>query len=109
MREQCLFDWVVSQDAKDQGMARAANANTDLEKAREIARELCQIHGSCDADQVGRLLFDRYGITSLGPAAGSIFKSGEFEPTGEYVRSARKTNHRRMLFKWRLKNGHDAR
>jgi len=101
-----LFDWRKSQDAKDQGISRAANANPDLEKARDIARELCRDHGSCDADQVGRLLFDRHGITSLGPAAGAIFKSREFEPTGEYVRSARKTNHRRMLFRWRLKDGH---
>lgn len=32
-----LFDWRKSQDAKDQGMVRAANANPDLEKARDIA------------------------------------------------------------------------
>ena len=83
MGEQYLFDWAASQDAKDEGMARAADANTDLEKAREIARELCQINGSCDADQVGRLLFDRYRITSLGPAAVSY--THQTQPTNYSV------------------------
>lgn len=98
-----LFDFGESDEAKKKGMSKAASANKDLARAREVARSLCVKFGSCDADQVGRVLADQYGIASLGPAAGSIFKSGEFEPTGRFVRSARKSNHGRILFKWKLK------
>lgn len=87
----------------DFGDSKPDTKNELLEKAREIARSLCVKAGSCDADQVGRIMAEKYGIPTLGPLAGSIFKSAEFEHTGRFVRSSRKTNHGRILFKWKLK------
>ncbi len=85
-------------------MDQAAEAKTEqLNIARDIARELCLLHGDTDADQVGKLLFERYEIKSLGPAAGSLFKNGEFEPTGQMRKSERKSNHSRLLHVWKLK------
>ena len=100
-----VFDAPESARKKKEGMEIAASKrNPDLELAREIARELCLKNGSCDADQVGKELLERYGINSLGPAAGSIFKSGEFEATGKFVRSARKSNNARLIWVWKLRD-----
>ena len=89
---------------KDAGMQRAAENNpTGLELAKTIARELALQHGETDADQVGALLFERHKIQTLGPAAGSIFKGGEWEFTGKRKLSRRKSNHAREIKVWRLK------
>lgn len=100
-----LFGLSESEDRKSEGMRRAAEARSSpLEVARQVAVELCRLNGETHADEVGRVLAERHGIKSLGPAAGSVFK-GAFEFTGRRVRSARKTNHARELKVWRLKEG----
>lgn len=101
-----LFDAAESEKRKREGMAKAADASWrmyNLRLARIVAADLCRENGSTDADQVGRVLKARYGIDSLGPAAGSLFKTDYFEWTGEFVKSERKTNHSRLLRVWRLK------
>ena len=99
-----VFSAAKSETRKEHGMAAAAGKRSEvLELAREIARELCRVHGECTADDVGELLFTRHQIKTMGPAAGSLFKSGEFEPTGAFRKSARKKNHARLLFVWRLR------
>ena len=97
-----LFDFQEGDDKKKKGMKKAAAANPNLELARSIARELCVTHGACTADQVGRVLAERHNVFTLGPAAGSLFKTGEFKPTGRLVRSSRITNHSRLLYEWTL-------
>ena len=97
------FDGPKSESLKKRGMSSAAAANSEpLALARSIAVELCHRHGETDADAVGRLLRQRHGIETLGPSAGSIFKSG-FEFTGKRRRSERKKNHAREIKIWRLK------
>ena len=92
-----------SADAKTEGMLNAADARPRaLQLARQVARELCEQFGETEADAVGRELKVRYGIDSLGPAAGSLFKVG-FVFTGRRVRSTRISNHARELKIWRLK------
>ncbi len=99
-----VFEAQKSESQKTHGMAAAAEARSGvLELAREIARELCRTRGECTADDVGELLWQRHQIRTMGPAAGSLFKSGEFEPTGTMRKSARKKNHARLLFVWRLR------
>lgn len=99
-----LFDAAASEARKLRGMETAAAAReTDLDKARAIAREIASRHGTVNADEVGQMLFTKHGIKTLGPAAGSLFKGGEFEMTGDYVKSTRKKNHSRLLAVWRLK------
>lgn len=98
-----LFDQEESEAGKESGMTAAAEKRpSDLELAREIARSLCKANGTANADEVGRLLDERHGVVSLGPAAGSIFKCG-FVFTGRRVRSTRTKNHARELKVWRLK------
>jgi hypothetical protein len=93
-----------SETLKKRGMEAALDARPDsLRLARSIAMELCGQHGSTTADEVGKLLWERHRIESLGPAAGSLFKGGDFEPTGHMRKSSRKKNHARLLFVWRLK------
>ena len=99
-----VFEAVKSESRKTHGMSAASKARSGvLDLARAIARELCSRQGECTADDVGELLWQRHQIKTLGPAAGSLFKSGEFEPTGSFRKSARKKNHARLLFVWRLK------
>jgi hypothetical protein len=99
-----VFEAQKSESRKARGMGVAADARTGvLDLARAIARELCTSQGECTADDVGELLWQRHQIKTLGPAAGSLFKSGEFEPTGSFRKSTRKKNHARLLFVWRLK------
>ena len=100
-----IFDAKESQARKEEGMAVGAmNRAEVLHLARCVAVEIARAgDGTCHADQVGRVLKRRYGINSLGAAAGSIFKGGDWEFTGEFVKLARKTNHSRLLRVWRLK------
>ncbi len=103
-----MFDLQKSEDLKAEGMGRAAAVReVDVEKAREIARMLCRGKRSegkdptINADEVGKYMED-HGFKNLGAAAGSIFRSKEFEFTGERINSARESNHARELKVWRL-------
>lgn len=99
-----LFDKSASEAVKVRGMSlAAAKADDDLTLARKIAKAIA-LHGdgTCDADEVGKVLYMRYGIASLGPAAGSLFKGDEWKWTGKMRRSVRVTNHGRRIMLWRL-------
>ncbi len=99
-----LFDEYLGDSLKQNGMdAAASKAGEALQLARAIAVELCKLKGACTADDVGKILYERHGITTLGPAAGSLFRSPEFEHTGRFLKSARVSNHARRLMEWRLK------
>jgi hypothetical protein len=102
--EKPTFDKAASQAKKKDGMATAANNRpAALALAKFIAERLAREHGTVNADMVGRELKLKHGIESLGGAAGSIFRDSCWEWTGEWVKSARVTNHSRMLRVWRLK------
>ncbi len=99
-----LFDATESERRKREGMAVAEQNRSELlGLARAVARGIANSSGTVHADQVGRVMKARYSIDSLGPAAGSLFKGGDWEWTGEFVKSARVTNHGRLLRVWRLK------
>lgn len=104
MNQLDLFSSEESENRKASGMEIAASRNTDLQIARDIAKELCIKNGETEADSVGKVLFDRHGISTLGPAAGSIFAGNEFEFTGQFVKSVRKSNHSRLLRIWKLRS-----
>ena len=100
-----MFNRQVSIDAKNTGMAAAAEAKAErLNVARQIALYLgaCSPDNTCTADAVGKELRRRGLDDNLGPAAGSIFKDGNWEFTGERILSSRKSNHARELKVWRL-------
>ena len=99
-----LFSAEKGDRLKREGMAISRDKRSDeLIVARSIAMEHVLRYGEVTADDVGECL-DRRGLADcLGPAAGSIFKTKDFEWTGKYVKSARVSNHSRMLRVWRLK------
>lgn len=101
------FDAAASQQAKEQGMALAAENNHELlDFVRtglvEIARS--RPDRSVTADDAARYLVDNgFSVHALGNAAGSLFKDGKFTPTGATVKSVRKHAHSNKLMVWRLK------
>ena len=98
MNQPELFNALESQARKDAGMQLAAEAQAaNLSQARIYARAYALKHGTVTADDVGREYPD------LGPAAGSLFRGGAFKWTGEFAKSARTTNHGRLLRVWALK------
>src|SRR5262245_44187594 len=102
-----IFDAEKSEALKREGMALGASPRLDvLSYARSIAKEIALRRASrtVTADDVGRELKAR-GIESLGPAGGSLFKTPEWQWTGDYVKSHRITNHSRMLRVWRYRPG----
>jgi hypothetical protein len=106
MTQADLFNLGESKSRRDSGMKLAATHRaSDLEMARTIARELIRAHGATTSDDVGQVLFQRHGIKSLGPAAGSIFRCPDFKPTGRWLKSARVSNHARRLMEWTFAEG----
>ena len=103
MTQSDLFDAAESRRRKAHGMAVAEDAaNTLLNRARGYARECAIRWGEVNADDVSQWL-ESTGNPDLGPAAGSLFRGPEWEFTGRFVQSTRKTNHARLLRVWRLK------
>ena len=98
-----LFDRQRGEQLKLAGMDLAAdNVKEPLELARAIAKEIALLHPDrcTNADEVGASLEARYGIGSLGPAAGSLFKTSEWRWSGRFIKSTRITNHGRLLRVW---------
>ena len=100
-----LFNIEEARQRRDRGMAIAANHNEDgLLIARGVALEIANSdpNQECDSDRVMKVLWDRYGISSIGNAAGSIFREAHWEFTGRMVQTTKKTNHGRRVMIWRL-------
>ena len=99
-----IFDDYLGEQLKIEGMEIAAdNRQQLLELARNIAKTIAISNPSrtCTADKVGRILKEQYGIDTLGPAAGSLFKTSDWEFTGQFIKSKRITNHARLLRVWK--------
>ncbi len=100
-----LFDAEEGERLRVRGMELASRRGYEqLYRARLLAIRIAQNRPSREvtADDVGRVL-KRSGYPCLGPAAGSLFKTNEWEFTGRFVKSARTKNHSRLLRVWRLK------
>ncbi len=101
MSDYDLFDAEESERLKRLGMGAAAgHRSSQLKLARGIAAALGKKLGKVSADDVGRVLKTDFNISSLGPAAGSLFKTNEWRWTGEWKKSSRITNHSRMIRVW---------
>jgi len=101
-----LFNYREGMALKRRGMDDAAHAygRSLLETARRIAHDLALNHPlrECHADAVGKELRRRGLPTSLGPAAGSLFKGKNWKFTGERIKSSRASNHAREIKVWEL-------
>ena len=103
MTQSDLFDAAESRRRKAHGMAIAEDAaDTLLNRARRFARIKALFSGEVTADDVSQCLEDAR-LPDLGPAAGSLFRGKEWEFTGRFIQSTRKTNHARLLRIWRLR------
>jgi hypothetical protein len=99
-----LFHSKRGEQLRLEGMGHAAdNAKEYLALAREVAASLAKVRldGCITADDVGRVLKVDHGLDSLGPAAGSLFRTDDWQWTGEFRKSSRITNHSRLLRVWR--------
>ena len=99
------FHESIGEQLRLDGMQQAAgNTKEQLDIARKVAKQIAlrRKDRTVTADDVGRVLKEVYGLDTLGPAAGSIFKTNDWEFTGQWRKSKRVTNHSRMLRVWRL-------
>lgn len=96
------FDGKTGEQLKLEGMATAAeNRARVLATAREVALYLA-VPGGITSDTVFKEMRRRGLPSNIGPAAGSLFKCGDWYTRGEWRKSHRKTNHSRMLRVWYL-------
>tara|TARA_R110000744_G_scaffold66022_1_gene134963 strand:- start:4302 stop:4622 length:321 start_codon:yes stop_codon:yes gene_type:complete len=104
MTQDDLFSSTEGDKQKRIGMGRAADVQFELlQTARAIGREVAIRRGEVTTDDVGQELKRRGLPDCLGHAAGSIFKSKEFEWSGRFKNSERISNHSRLLRVWILK------
>lgn len=96
---------LTSKQAKEDGMAKAAkNKAALLAYARELATNHPLARVGITMDEVVEALVEEgKSERCLGSAAGSLFKGGSWEFTGERRRSKRMTNHARELKVWKYK------
>jgi hypothetical protein len=97
-----LFDAIESADRKEQALAKLDSSDV-LALARRVARDWATTYSTVNADQVGSMMKEHYGIDSIGPAAGALFRGPEWEFTGQRVLSSRVSNHSREIKVWRLR------
>jgi hypothetical protein len=102
---QFVFNFTRGREEKDAGMLKAARRRaTLLAYARDVAQEIAREspYRFCNADQVGERMVIQGVKENLGPAAGSLFRGEQWEFV-EWKRSARITNHARLIGIWKLK------
>jgi hypothetical protein len=101
------FDLFAGEQARDCGLSKAGQSkNPLLHEIRARLRVLASSRSNrcVTADDAIKFLVEiGESEHALGNAAGSIFHSPEWEPTGCWMPSTRTTNHARSVRVWRLK------
>lgn len=102
-----LFDSVASEAAKVAGMLQAAdNKRSLLEFTRKGLIQIARARPdrTVSADDAAKYLADNgISVHALGNAAGSLFKTDDFEPAGWFIKSERRHAHSNLLRVWRVK------
>jgi len=98
---QIEFNLEAARAARDEGIRQVSSNNQYfLEQARGTARLICESKGTVTADDVRRSC----PVQPENPNAyGAVFKSRDFEWTGEYKQSEMVQAHGRMQRVWRLR------
>jgi hypothetical protein len=113
MSEFDLHNWSEGYRLKEEGMSRAANKRSyELKLVRKEALRLGQKDleeggQGVDVEMVMASVYSKYGISNIGPAAGSIFKDGNWIDTKKTRQSTRKTSHCKPNTVWKLKTSED--
>tara|TARA_R100000388_G_C7239180_1_gene160040 strand:+ start:1229 stop:1612 length:384 start_codon:yes stop_codon:yes gene_type:complete len=101
-----IFDFYEAKRRKEEGMDRAAQAKKELlQHARDIAVWYAKNEGNgyCCSDDVAMVMQKlELDYSELGMAAGSIFKSKEWEYSGFNRKTKRVVAHAREIKIWRL-------
>ncbi len=102
-----MFDLRQAKKARDRGMSIAKiKRKAVVNLARKIAIEIARNgDGTCDAGKLAKYIWKEHKIDLpklLGNATGSLFKTKEWEPTGEWVPHERKRSHARYIRVWRI-------
>lgn len=99
-----LFDAAEAERRKDAGIALASEGRAALlGHAQEIAYRLARWHGTVSMDMVAmELSAEGIDPSSLGNAAGAVFKGAAWECTG-FIKSVRASTHGRTIRTWRIK------
>jgi hypothetical protein len=101
------FDLFEGEKAREAGISQAAQSKNPL--LNKVRAHLCVLAASrsnrcVTADDATKFLVEiGEKETALGNAAGSLFNSSEWEPTGCWTPSTRVTNHARSVRVWRLR------
>lgn len=91
----------VEEAEKKRGMEVSAAKSAEwLRLARLAAGVVAQMDGTADIERVRMNLSDRPDII-WGNWAGSVFTTGEWVPTGDFVKARHKGGHCRMVRVWR--------
>jgi len=101
-----LFDGEASEQAKRDGMLRAAaSRKLMLLDAQRVAIILAMRDGEVNADDVVQW-YANHAIdltAKLGNAMGSLFRGSEWQWTGKFIKSARLHAHSNLLRVWCLR------
>ncbi len=100
-----MYEMNQSERGKQEGMDLAAINKAEaltLARVLAVALALRQQNREITSDMVGIAMTNR-GMRPLGPAMGSLFRDGNWQFTGKYVKSIKVSNHSRMLRVWALK------
>jgi hypothetical protein len=101
------FNFEAGERAKKEGMELATDGRQEiLALARRAVKEIALKRTSRQAtadDAQAWLILHGYKPSDLGMAAGSIFTTGEWVPTGKLTYSKRVSSHLRPIQVWRLK------
>jgi hypothetical protein len=97
-----IFDEIAAGEAAEAGMNLSAENNRPmLEFARGLAVELGRAKRFVTADDIQRVLVDKgFPESSLGNAAGSVFRGGNWRWNGQTVKSTRVASHGRLIRIW---------
>lgn len=99
-----LFDFEKAKAARDAGMALAAEKSDLLSEWRRIALEIALKRSDrrVSIDDVGEEVQRRGLPSSLGNAAGSLFKERHWVFTGDRINSKKVSSHAREIKVWQL-------
>lgn len=95
------YDIFQARTARDEGIDQVSSHNLGfMDAARSVARMLCRVQGTVTSDDVRK----HSQVEPDHPNAwGAVFRSKEFEFTGEYRQSKLVSRHGAMQRVWRLK------
>ena len=100
------FDLKTGERLKAEGMALAATSRAalmDIVRAELMRIARTRADRCATADDAQEFLVAVGRSEELGNAAGSLFRGGEWNFTGEWRKSARVSNHARVNRVWKLK------